>query len=108
MPRKNTTKAGAQENPLQTTNAERLALAYAQVFGADETKRNEAQKLVWQDMERRGYFLRSTAVPSVAGEVQPVRMEIAEGMRIFFLDILSMVNRAKSLGEPKQKPITIK
>lgn len=107
MPRKATLPAQA-DNPLQVTPAERLAIAYAQVFGKDDASRNDAQRQVWQDMERRGYFLRSTAIPSTAGEVQPVRMEIAEGMRIFFLDTLSLVLRAKSLGEPKPKPTTLR
>ena len=87
----------------EATAQEKLTLAYGVVFG-DAANRSAAQTLVWQDMERRGYFLRSTAVPLVTGEVQPQKMEIAEGCRIFFLDTLNLVSRAKLLGTKKKKP----
>jgi hypothetical protein len=83
---------------------EKLTLAYGAVFGRDNEHRTDAQRLVWQDMERRGYFLRSTAIPITDGSVQPQKIEIAEGCRIFFLDTLTLVSRAKFLGIKKHKP----
>jgi hypothetical protein len=89
--------------PAETTALDTLALAYATVFGRDDAHRTEAQRLVMQDMERRGYLHRSTAIPLPSGEVQTVKMEIAEGMRIFLLDTLSLISRAKP-GKQKPKP----
>lgn len=88
----------AEASAIQT-----LALAYAQVLGRDDAHRTEAQRLVMQDMERRGYLYRSTAVPLASGEVQTVKMEIAEGCRIFLLDTLNLISRAKP-EKKKQKP----
>lgn len=94
----------AQEKPKEASNQEKLMLAYGVVFGLDNEHRTPAQTLVWQDMERRGYFLRSTAVPLATGAVQAAKMEIAEGCRIFFLETFNLVSRAKSLGVKKHKP----
>lgn len=89
--------------PVEASATDRLVLAYATVFGRDEEHRTEAQRLVMQDMERRGYLYRSTAVPLATGEVQTVKMEIAEGCRIFLLDTLNLISRAKP-EKKKQKP----
>ena len=93
-----------EPNPSEGTPTEKLALAYAVVFGRDAEHRTDAQRLVWQDMQRRGYFYRSTAVPGTDGNVTSVKMEIAEGMRIFFLDVINLVDRAQTLGTQKTKP----
>ena len=93
-----------ETKPREATTQEKLVLAYGVVFGRDVEHRTAAQTLVWQDMERRGYFLRSTAVALASGEVQSQKMEIAEGCRIFFLDSLTLVSRAKFLGTKQQKP----
>lgn len=92
------------QQPKEAAPADRLALAYATVFGRDNEHRTEAQRLVMTDMERRGYLYRSTAIPIATGAVQPVKMEIAEGMRIFLLDTIDLISRASRLGQPKQKP----
>lgn len=94
--------------PVQQPPYERLLLAYAKVFGLSDEKRNEAQKLVWEDMQKRGYFLRSTAVPIDGGGVLTNKMEIAEGMRVFFLDTLERLRQAGELGQDKPKPKVIK
>lgn len=95
-----------EQKPEEGTHAEKLALAYAMVFGRDNEHRTEAQRMVWADMEHRGYLYRSTAVPLVTGEVLPVKMEVAEGMRIFLLDTIKHISRAVSLGVKKKKPNT--
>lgn len=88
---------------IDLTPAEKLAIAYARVFGRNDESRSEAQKLVWADMEKRGYVRRSTAVPLANGEVQTMKMEIAEGCRIFHLDTMMQIERAKT-PEEKTKP----
>jgi|SRR5215217_2280733 len=93
-----------EQKPKEATAQEKLILAYGMVFGRDEDHRTEAQRMVWEDMQRRGYFLRSTAVALTDGSVQSNKMEIAEGCRIFFLDTNTLVSRAKTLGTKKQKP----
>jgi hypothetical protein len=92
--------------PEEATPLDKLALAYAVVFGRDAEHRTEAQKLVMEDMERRGYLHRSTAVPMPSGEVQPLKMELAEGCRIFMLDTQRLISRATLAGQTKQKPKT--
>jgi hypothetical protein len=94
----------ADTKPKEATKQETLALAYAQVFGRDSDHRTEAQRLVWEDMEKRGYVHRSTAVPDASGTVSTVKMEIAEGMRIFHLDTNTFVSWANKLGSKQQKP----
>lgn len=93
-----------QPDPAEASALQTLALAYATVFGKDDTHRTEAQRLVMADMEKRGYLRRSTAVPLPSGEVQTVKMEIAEGCRIFLLDTLNLISRAKPGPSKKTKP----
>jgi hypothetical protein len=96
----------ADEKPQEATAVEKLAHAYAVVFGRDDEHRTDAQRMVWQDMEHRGYIHRSTAVALPDQSVLPCKMEIAEGCRIFQLDTQRHIHRAKSLGtvkKPKNK-----
>ena len=91
------------ENVKPESQADKLALAYAMVFGRDDAHRTEQQQLVMHDMWHRGYLRRSTAVAMADGKVCLVKMEIAEGMRIFHLDTLNYLDRAKRLGTAKTK-----
>lgn len=81
---------------------EQLKLAYARVFGV-ETERNDDQKAVWADMQKRGYIYRTTIVPNSAGNVSNIKMESAEGMRIFMLDTMNLVASANRKVTVKQK-----
>jgi hypothetical protein len=93
------------ETPEAAERRERLCLAYARVFG-QEGQRSNDQELVMEDMEHRGYCHRSTMVPIADGSVDPVKMECAEGMRIFVLHTKAFIRGAK-LAERK-KPVTVK
>lgn len=90
----------------EQSKAEQLRMAYARVFGA-ESERNADQKMVWNDMLFRGYINRSTMVPNEKGDVSQMKMECAEGMRIFMLDTMKLVNSisSKSVKKPKIKEL---
>lgn len=92
------------QKPAEQSAIEKLALAYALVFGKDAATRSAEQRAVWADMEARGYIHRSTAVALTSGEVLLVKMEIAEGMRIFQLQTQHFVSRASLVGDKKPKP----
>lgn len=92
-----TDKAKAQ------AKAEDLARAYAQVFG-HEGQRTPAQKLVWADMEHRGYVHRSTMIPDGNGQQCKHRMQSAEGQRIFVLNTQAYLQRARTLSQEIVKP----
>jgi hypothetical protein len=81
---------------------EKLLLAYARVFGQDG-KRTEAQELVMKDMEYRGYIHTPTIVANKYGMVQDIKMECAEGMRIFVLETKNFIRRATAPDKPKPK-----
>ncbi len=84
--------------------ANELILAYAQVFGMDHEHRTPAQRLVWADMEHRGYIRRSTMIPDGNGQQCEHRMQSAEGQRIFVLNTQVMVQRARTLTQEPKKP----
>lgn len=104
----NPSKETAEDAAKAKEKLERLLAAYAQVFGLTDKDRSEAQRLVWSDMERRGYIHRSTAVYLNGGEVQGIRMEIAEGMRIFVLDTANILSRASQVGKKPTRKIKTK
>jgi hypothetical protein len=95
-----TAKAKAEE---ARQKADRLALAFRMVFGA-ESKRTDAQRLVWSTLEQLGYRYRSTMVPDENGSVCAMRTASAEGHRQFFLQIEELVRRASEVGETPAKP----
>lgn len=80
----------------------KLLLAYGRVFGV-EGKRTDAQEIVWADFERRGYIYTPTMVPNKDGMVQDMKMECAEGMRIFVLETRDFIRR--TTAPEKQKPV---
>lgn len=87
----------------EQTKLERLRLAYARVFGVDKA-RNEDQALVWDNMLSRSYISRSTIVPDKEGKACKIRMECAEGMRIFMLDTINFIEQSvKPAKKPKIK-----
>jgi len=78
-----------------------LCAAYAKVFGIDDDKRNDAQRAVYSDMQRRGYIHTPTMVPNKDGMVQNLKMECAEGMRIFMLETNAFIKAAQRPEKPK-------
>jgi hypothetical protein len=78
-----------------------LCAAYAKVFGLTDETRSDAQRTVYDDMQRRGYIFTPTMVPNKDGMVQDIKMECAEGMRIFMLETNNMIRAAKRPEKPK-------
>jgi len=86
----------------------RLDRAYAALFGADPAKRTEDQRLVWADMQHRGYIHRTTLIPDGEGKLESIRVEAAEGMRLFQLQTQDKITRATAPVSEKPKRKTIK
>lgn len=80
-----------------------MCSAYAKVFGVDDANRTTEQRKVYADMERRGYIYAPTMVPTRDGLVQNLKMECAEGMRIFMLETNNMIRAAQRPEKPKPK-----
>lgn len=78
-----------------------LCAAYAKVFGLDDASRSDAQRTVFDDMQKRGYIFTPTMVPNKDGLVQDLKMECAEGMRIFVLETNNMIRAAARPEKPK-------
>lgn len=78
-----------------------LCAAYAKVFGVDDSSRSVEQRKVFADMERRGYIYTPTMVPNNDGMVQEMKMECAEGMRIFMLETNKFIKDAQRPQKPK-------
>lgn len=81
----------------------RIAQAYARVLGTDDNSRTNDQRVVWLDMERRGYIRRPTLVADGAGHLCPLRLAQAEGMRMFQLDSALLVHEGCN-KDPEAKP----
>lgn len=83
----------------------RVAQAYAEVLGLNARSRTPAQKIVWDDFEKRGYMRRPT-LTVIDGALCPLRLAQAEGTRIFHLDTMMILNRAAKVDladKPKRK-----
>lgn len=77
----------------------RLSLAYARVLGqlpvpGEPDTRTDDQKLVMADMELRGYYNRST-FQVLDGKACPMRLEAAEGQRMFLLTTHNLIRGAR-------------
>jgi len=85
------------------TERGRVAQAYARLFGRTDSARSEDQRIVWEDMERRGFIRRPTLTYDGKGQLCPLRMAQGEGQRIFHLDTQLLVHEGCSL-DPEAKP----
>ncbi len=82
----------------------RVAQAYARVLGVDDNNRNEDQRVLWQDMERRGYIRRPMLSPDRDGQLCPLRLAAAGGMNAFHQDTALLVHEGCKLADtPKPK-----
>jgi len=77
---------------------ERLIKAYGDVFCINEATRSESQALVWEDMMRRGYIRRPTAVHADGVGIDVVGSAHNEGKRLFMLDVMEAVHQAGLLA----------
>ena len=92
-----------------------LLSAYVAVFGSSDATRTPAQRVVWADMEHRGYIHRTTLVATGKDGHSDAQFNAsAEGQRLFMLNTQSLIRAGLSyLGsldgdEPKttrKKPI---
>ena len=93
----------AGEKPKKVTEATlksvRTDRAYRAVFG-QEGHRSEAQKLVWEDMEKRGFFLVPVHSPQKPPDVNLGL--INEGKRRFHLGTIGKVESPALLTVPEQ------
>jgi hypothetical protein len=90
----------------------RLLHAYVQVLGTSDATRTEAQRIVWADMEHRGYIHRTTLVATGKDGHSDAQFNAsAEGQRLFMLNTANLLRaavaeRAKGDGdgqEPKRQ-----
>lgn len=88
----------------------RLLASYAAVFGTSDTTRSEAQRVVWADMEHRGYIYRTTLIATGKDGHSDAQFNAsAEGQRLFMLNTANLLraavaDSAKADGdEPKPK-----
>jgi len=91
------------KKPAPISERGRVAQAYARLFGTDDNHRNEDQRVVWQDMERRGYIRRPALNPNADGSLCPIKQAQAEGQRIFMLDVQLLVHEGHN-QDPEAKP----
>jgi hypothetical protein len=71
----------------------RRAIAYATVFGTPG-KRTDAQKIVWDDMERGSFAFRSTMAVDEGGRVDPMKMAANEGRRSWLNEIKDFIRQS--------------
>ncbi len=71
----------------------RRAIAYAAVFGTPG-KRSDAQKIVWDDMERGSFAYRSTMATDDKGAVDPLKMAANEGRRSWLNEIRDFIRQS--------------
>jgi hypothetical protein len=88
--------------------ADKLALAFVRVFGADDVRRDAPQRMVWGYLEQLCYRRRPTIVPGADGNVDPLRMAAAEGHRDVLLQIEELLRHASEVEQPKPKPEVIR
>lgn len=89
--------------PAKLSDRARIAQAYARVLGTDDRNRNSDQRVVFEDMERRGYIRRPTLVADTQGHLCPLRLAQAEGMRMFHLDTKLLIHEGHN-QDPEAKP----
>lgn len=83
------------EKPMQ-----KLLKAYRAVFGV-QGDRSEAQKMVIEDMSRRGRLRSPIFVPDQKGELCPLRAAIADGRRGFADETIQMADYQSLSDKPK-------
>jgi len=82
----------------------KLIHSYQGVFGV-EGMRTPQQAAVWADMKHRAYIERPVFQKDGAGHLDPLRAALADGMRVYFLQIMEIL---KGGSEPRPPPKVIK
>lgn len=91
------------KKPAPSGERGRVAQAYARLFGTSDDTRNEDQRVVWQDMERRGYANRPVLLPDGEGHVCQLRLAAAGGAHAYHCDTKLLVHEGRS-SDPEAKP----
>jgi hypothetical protein len=91
------------QKPKPISERGRVAQAYARLFGRSDDHRNEDQRVVWQDMQRRGYADRPVLVADGEGHVCQLRLAAAGGAQAFHCDTKLLVHEGHS-SDPEAKP----
>ena len=80
----------------------KIALAYADVFGADDKSRTERQRLVWKNLTEVGFVDQTTVTfANAQTAVDPLWTHVLEGRRQLVLHVQQMVKEA---AEPPLLP----
>jgi hypothetical protein len=82
-------------------NTRRITQAYRSVFGSPDA-RTEAQKIVMEDMRRRGHVNSRIFVLGPDHTLCPLRAAWADGARGFVLETIQLIE--VSITEDKPKP----
>lgn len=83
----------------------RVAQAYARVFGRNPAHRDDDQRVVWEDMERRGFCNRPVLQRNAQGVVIEENTLSNAGKQEFHQDTALLVFEGCSL-DPEAKPKT--
>lgn len=75
------------EAQMEAMRQSRVADAYKEVFGATAAKRNRAQAIVWEDMQKVGMVKSPVFIADKAGQMCAMRAAHADGRRWVFLYI---------------------
>lgn len=93
-----------QEQKDARQEAIRLGFAYQEFFGR-EGSRNALQKLIFDDLCARARINSPIFVRDSVGALDPLRAAIAEGGRLFMLNLIEILK--SDFNEP-QKSVTVK
>jgi len=90
---------GQRENAI---NKAKLLRAYAKVFGTDGN-RSIDQQSVWDDMTERAGIWKHDVIISNTGHIDPIRMNILGGQRLFFINICNLIREGRLVQADKTK-----
>lgn len=89
-------------------DARRMIFAYRELFGANDQSRNALQKLVFDHMCEKARLKKPIFIRDAVGQLDPLRAAIAEGMRIYMLDLIEILetdpNEPKPTATVKKSP----
>lgn len=90
----------SQEQKDAQQHAIRLIFAYREFFGVDDGHRTALQKLVVDDMKARARLESPIFIRDGSGHLDPLRAAIAEGGRIYMLNLLEIIKTDPNEPQP--------
>lgn len=91
------------QKPKPISERGRVAQAYARLFGTSDATRNEDQRVVWQDMEARGFTNRPVLQRDAIGKIITENTVANSGKQEFHQDTKLLVHEGHS-SDPEAKP----